>query len=69
LATERAKAPDIAAEFAVARRGQEMILRCRDYRQAIRWARLERKTYKIPDPDTSLPADHGLPLFLRSGKN
>ena len=47
-------------------RGQEMILRCRDYRQAMRWARLERRTYKIPEPDTGFPANEesrDLPLF------
>jgi len=35
-------------------------------------ARLERKTYKIPEPDTGFPADEeadDLPLFLRSDKN
>jgi hypothetical protein len=47
-------------------RGQEMVLRCRDYRQAMRWARLERKTYKIHEPDTGFPANEesrDLPLF------
>ena len=47
-------------------RDQEMILRCRDYRQATQWARLERKTYKIPEPDTGFPANEeagDLPLF------
>ena len=51
-------------------RGQEMVLRCRDYRQAMRWARLERKTYKIPD--TGFPANEesrDLPLFLRPNRN
>jgi hypothetical protein len=32
-------------------RGHEMVLRCRDHRQAMRWARLERKSYKIADSD------------------
>ena len=50
-------------------RGQEMVLRGRDYRQAMRWARLERKTYKILEPDTGFPANHDLPLFLRSDRN
>jgi hypothetical protein len=53
-------------------RGQEMFLRCRDYRQAIRWARLERKTYKIPEPDEGSPANEesrDLPLFLHSDRN
>ena len=27
--------------------GKEMSLRCRDYNQAVKWARLECKSYKI----------------------
>jgi hypothetical protein len=53
-------------------RGTEMVLRCRDYRQAMRWARIERKTYKIPEPDIDVAtkAESGdLPLFLRSDGN
>ena len=30
-------------------RGREMSLRCRDYSQAVKWARIECKTYKLPD--------------------
>jgi hypothetical protein len=53
-------------------RGTEMVLRCRDYRQAMRWARIERKTYKIPEPDIEVAAkaESGeMPLFLRSDRN
>jgi hypothetical protein len=53
-------------------RGQEMVLRCRDYRQAMRWAHLERKSYKIPEPDIDVAAkaeSRDLPLFLHSDKN
>jgi len=53
-------------------RGQEMVLRCRDYHQATRWARLERKTYKIPQPDIDVAAkaqSRDPPLFLRSDRN
>jgi hypothetical protein len=53
-------------------RDQEMILCCRDYRRAAQSARLERKTYKIPEPDTGFPANEevdDLPLFLRSDRN
>jgi hypothetical protein len=32
-------------------RGQEMVLRCPDYSQALKWARLECRSYKIPQPD------------------
>src|SRR3981189_2466742 len=36
--------------------GTEMVLRCPDYSQAVRWARLERKSYKIPEPDIDVAA-------------
>lgn len=62
-------------------RGQEMVLRLPSYSQAIKWARLERKSYKIPQPDiepvisepeieplSRLDHDEGLPLFLRQPK-
>jgi hypothetical protein len=52
--------------------GTEMVLRCPDYRQAMRWARVERKTYKIPEPDIDVAAkaeSRDLPLFLRSDRN
>ena len=49
-------------------RGQEMVLRCPTYFQAVKWARLECKSYKIPELDADLSdkqeADD-LPLFLR----
>ena len=32
----------------VAYRGKTMSVRCRDYAQAAKWARLECKSYKIP---------------------
>ena len=50
-------------------RGQEMVLRCPSYSQALKWARLECRSYKIPQPDIEPlnGPDHGeLPLFLRS---
>jgi hypothetical protein len=64
-------------------RGQEIILRCPNYSQARKWARLECKSYKIPQPDleslisepeieslSGLPNhDEELPLFLRSPRN
>ena len=49
--------------------GTEMALRCPDYRQAKRWARLERKSCKIPVTDIDVAAkveSQELPLFLRS---
>ena len=60
-------------------RGQEMVLRCPDYSQALKWARLECRSYKIPQPNieplisepeieslSGLDQDEELPLFLRS---
>ena len=52
--------------------GTEMVLRCADYRQAVRWERLERKSYKIPEPDIDVAAkaeSRDLPLFLRPDSN
>jgi hypothetical protein len=47
-----------------------MVLRCPNYSQALKWARLECKSYKIPQPDIEplygLDDDEELPLFLRS---
>ena len=37
----------VACEVVVLVRGQEMVLHCRDYSQAIKWARIECKTYGI----------------------
>src|SRR6266513_5167557 len=54
--------------------GTEMILHCPDYSQAMRWARLERKSYKIPEPDIDVAANgeislsgpvlHDLPTYV-----
>jgi hypothetical protein len=30
-------------------RDQEMTIRCRDYDQAVKWARIECKSYKVAD--------------------
>jgi hypothetical protein len=59
-------------------RGQEMVLHCPSYSQALKWARLECKSYKIPQPDFEplvsepeiespggLDHDEELLLFLR----
>ena len=53
-------------------RGQEMVVRCPTYFQAVKWARLECKSYKIPEPNTDFPDNEepgDLPLFLRRDKN
>jgi hypothetical protein len=69
-------------DVVVSVRGQEIILRCPNYAQAMKWARLECKSYKISGPEIepliSEPErepfgglDHGeeLPLFLHSSRN
>jgi len=57
-------------DVVVSVRGQEIILRCPDYSQALKWARLECKSYKIPQPEieplNGLDHDEELPLFLRA---
>jgi hypothetical protein len=50
-------------------RSQEMVLRCPDYSQALKWARLECKSYNISEPmiePLSEQDQDELPLFLRS---
>ena len=47
-------------------RGREMVVRCPTYFQAVKWARLECKSYKIPEPTTDLPDNEetdDVPLF------
>jgi hypothetical protein len=53
-------------------RGQEMVLRCPSYSQAMKWARLECKSYKIPEPDIDFLDNQetgDMPLFLRPDRN
>ena len=53
-------------------RGREMVHRCRNYRQAVQWARMECRSYKIPEPDIDFPTkeeSRDLPLFLRPDRN
>jgi hypothetical protein len=56
-------------DVVVSVRGQEIILRCPNYSQALKWARLECKSYKISEPEIEplggLDHDEELPLFLR----
>ena len=52
-------------------RGQEIVHRCPGYSQALKWARLECKSYKIPEAEIEALSgadDDGLPLFLRSAE-
>ena len=57
-------------DVVVSVRGQEMVLRCPSYSQALKWARLECKSYKIPQPDleplNGLDHDEERPSGLRA---
>ena len=53
-------------------RGQEMVVRCTSHSEAVRWARLECKSYKIPEPNTDFPDNQesdDVPFFLRRDRN
>jgi hypothetical protein len=53
-------------------RGQVMVIRCPSYSHALKWARLECKSYNIPVPIDFLDngeSDDDVPLFLRPDRN
>jgi hypothetical protein len=53
-------------------RGQEMVIRCPSYSHALKWARLECKSYNIPEPidfPDNGESDDDVPLFLRPDRN
>jgi hypothetical protein len=41
---------DVVVSF----RGREMSLRCRDYNQAVKWAKIECKAYRLADDFATL---------------
>ena len=49
--TIRRYAASRICDVVVVVRGQEMVVRCPSYSQAVKWARLECKSYKIPEPN------------------
>jgi hypothetical protein len=49
-------------------RGREMVLRCPSYSHAVKCARMECKSYKIPEPATEIEPDDQVPSFLLSGR-
>jgi hypothetical protein len=57
-------------DVVVSVRDQEIVLRCPNYSQALKWARLECKSYKISEPEvgpvSGLDHDEELPLSLRA---
>jgi len=69
--TIRRYAASRICDVVVVVRGQEMVVRCPTYAQAVKWARLERKSYKIPETETDLPDEEpdDVPLFLRQDRH
>jgi hypothetical protein len=69
--TIRRYAASRVCDVVVVVRGREMVVRCPSYSDALRWARLECKSYDIPEPidfpDDGEPDD--MPLFLRPDRN
>jgi hypothetical protein len=65
--TIRTHPGSLICDVTVLVRGQEMVLRCPNYSQALKWARLERKSYKIPEPTADIESDDQVPLFLLPG--
>ena len=63
----RYQASDVC-DVVVVVRGQKMVLRCPDYPRALKWARLECKSYNVPKylelPDIAQSDE--LPSFWRS---
>jgi hypothetical protein len=46
-------------------RGQEMVIRCPSYPNALKWARLECNSYKIPEPMTEFSEVIRVPAIRR----
>ena len=75
--TERFAPPEVTirrypdsriCDVVVVVRGQEMVLRCPSYSQAVKWARLESKSYNIHEPAIDFPDNEepgDVPPFLR----
>lgn len=69
--TIRRYAASRVCDVVVVVRGREMVVRCPSYFDALKWARLECKSYNIPEPidfpDDGEPDD--VPLFFRPDRN
>jgi hypothetical protein len=63
--------PDLRRRGCGSRPG--MVLRCPSYSQAVKWARLECKSYNIPEPATDFPVNEESgdvpPFFASSARN
>ena len=66
--TIRTHPASLICDVIVVVRGQEMVLRFPNYSQALKWARLESKSYNIPAPIADITADDQMPLFLLPGR-
>jgi len=64
--TIRRYAASRICDVVVVVRGQEMVIRCPSYSHALKWARLECKSYKIPEPIFPDDEPGDMPLFLRA---
>jgi len=72
VVTIRRYAASRVCDVVVVVRGQEMVIRCPSYSHTLKWARLERKSYKITEPITDFLDDEepdDAPLFLRPDRN
>ena len=72
VVTIRRYAASRICDVVVVVRGQEMVLRCPSYSHAVKWARLECKSYKIPEPSSDFRDNEesdDVPLFLRPDRN
>ena len=72
VVTVRHYAASRICDVVVVVREQEMVIRCPSYSHALKWARLERKLYKITEPITDFLDDEepdDAPLFLRPDRN
>ena len=68
----RSYAASRVCDVVVVVRGQEMVIRCPSYSHALKWARLECKSYGIPEPidfPDNGESDDDVPLFLRPHRN
>jgi hypothetical protein len=72
MVTIRRYAASRICDVVVVVRGQEMVIRCPSYSHALKWARLECKSYGIPEPidfPDNGESDDDVPLFLRPDRN
>ena len=70
MVTIRRHAASRVCDVVVEVRGQEMVIPCPSYSHALKWARLECKSYNIPEPidfPDNGESDDDVPLFCAQG--